>query len=113
LLSLYGILDRRAPIHHRNGALREQWTWGPDEAVGESDVRAAIARLSDPTAAAPATKPVSENKQSITRAELTRLLSAANTGWKAAIEKTAIKNEQRVTRREFAAVCTTILAMPR
>ncbi|HTL30250.1 MAG TPA: FAD-dependent oxidoreductase, partial [Tepidisphaeraceae bacterium] len=113
LLSLYGILDRPAPIHHRNGALREQWMWGPDEAVAESEVSAAIARLADPSAPLPATNPASESKGSINRAELTRLLSAANAGWKAEIEKASIADEQRVTRREFAAVCTHILAMPR
>lgn len=113
LLSLYGILDRPAPIHRRNGPLREKWTWGPDEAVAASDVRAAVARLVDPTAQLSAAILASESNGSVSRAELTRLLSAANANWQPAIDKASIANDQRVTRREFAAMCVGILTMPR
>jgi hypothetical protein len=113
LLSLYGILDRPAPIHRRNGPLREKWTWGPDEPVAESDVQAAISRLADPTATLTAAITAGESSGSITRAQISRLLSAANVNWQPAIEKASIVDDKRVSRREFAAVCVTILAMPK
>ena len=115
LLSLYGILDRPAPIHRRHGPLREKWTWGPDETVAEADVRAAIARLADPTIPPTASAVLASETSgpSVSRAGIARQLSAANPSWQPAIEKASIANDQRVTRREFAAVCVAILAVPR
>jgi hypothetical protein len=112
LLSLYGMLDRPAPIHKRNGPLREKWTWGPDEPVTPSDVQTAIARLSNPTAPISATSAAAGGSSgSVTRAEITRLLAAAHAGWRPAIETATIANAERVTRREFAAVCAAVLSL--
>jgi hypothetical protein len=113
LLSLYGVLDRPAPIHKRNGPLREKWTWGPDEPVATADVEAAIARLADPAATSDSATTAGEKSGAATRAEIARLLTAANPKWSTAVEKASVANNDRVTRREFAAVCVDILTMPR
>jgi hypothetical protein len=114
LLSLYGILDRPAPIHRRHGPLREKWTWGPDEAVSKADVEAAINRLANPTVPQQTGAVLaSESSGVVSRAQLARLLADANSAWPPVLEKAAIANDQRVTRREFAAVCVAILTMPR
>jgi len=113
LLSLYGILDRPAPIHKRNGPLREKWTWGPDEPVTMADVQSAIARLTDPAATSDGATQAVEKSGAVTRAAVARLLTAANPKWSAGMERAAIPNDRSVTRGEFAAVCVDILMMPR
>ena len=114
LLALYGILDRPAPIHKRNGPLREKWTWGPDEPVAMADVEAALARLADPTATSNGATTATERSGAVTRAQINRLVTAANPKWAAAAAgKASIADDQSVSRREFAAVCVEILMMPR
>ena len=115
VMALQGHLEHGDPAHPSLHRYEEPWVqWGgpnPDNVY----VRAAIARLADPTAAQATAVLARESSgsSSVTRAAISRQLSAANANWAAAIEKAAITNDQRVTRREFAAVCVAILAMPR